>query len=63
MFSISDVVPEVISLKMLEVAVLTKYPLALNSISRILIVVLERKVKFVTAQETRETAEKNLLVL
>ena len=50
MFSISDVVPEVISLKMLEVAVLTKYPLALNSISRILIVVLERKVKFVTAQ-------------
>lgn len=50
MFSISDIVPEVISLKMLEVAVLMKYPLALNSISRILIVVLERKVKFVTAQ-------------
>lgn len=37
-------------MKMLEVAVLMKYPLALSDISRILIVGLERKVKCVTAQ-------------
>lgn len=50
MFSTGNFAPKVIPLKMLEGTVLMKCPLALNSISRIVIVVLERKVKFVTAQ-------------
>lgn len=54
--------PEVIALKMLEGAVLMKCPPALNSISRILIVVLESEISNSTINKG-ERQEKNLLVL